>query len=766
MHIDKTRSLTASIRKKIFRNWFAALLCGGAALVWAGWACADPPSRVARLAYISGAVSFSPAGEDDWVEAAVNRPLITGDRLWVDNGARAELQVGAAVFYLGGGTSLTLLNLDNRMAQLEVAQGTVNARVRRLGPRDAVEIDTPNLAYSIRRPGSYRVDVDPADDATTVATRTGQAEVYGDGASYLANAGQNYRFYGTDLRDYDNLEAPRSDDFDRWSDTRYRRADNSVSARYVSRDVIGYEDLDDNGTWRRTAEYGNVWYPNHVAAGWAPYHDGHWAWVEPWGWTWVDDAPWGFAVSHYGRWANVSGNWGWVPGPSSAQPVYAPALVAFIAGAVVGVAIANHNEGNVGWFPLGPRDVYRPSYPVSRTYFNNVNTSNTTVNNTTITNVYNNTNVTNVTYVNQRVPGAVVAVPAAAFAQSRPVAKSRVEMPRDAAAKATVTPVAAIAPVQSSVRGGAPMGHRPPAEARARPVVAKERPPAAPVPFAAKERGLAAQPGRPLDASALSAVKPAAPVSAPAVKIVTPPTQPAAAPPPKQAVAQDAPRRREAQKGTLQPDAQKGSPSEGKKGPAPSEAQTGQQPPDVQKGSQVDGKKGPLSPEPQKQSQTSEPRKAAPPAEAQKGASSERGERRLPEPQKAPQPRVSAPQPPVTFPRSPEARVPPADTPKAAPPEVKKAMPLPSVPRPPETAKGPPPEVQKAPLPTESVPRVREERKVPQPPASVQRLPEERKAPTPSVNVPRPPEVQKAPLRDERKAVPPPVTAPRPLPAA
>ena len=27
-----------------------------------------------------------------------------------------------------------------------------------------------------------------------------------------------------------------------------------------------------------------------------------WVWLRPWGWTWVDDAPWGFAPFHYGRW--------------------------------------------------------------------------------------------------------------------------------------------------------------------------------------------------------------------------------------------------------------------------------------------------------------------------------------------------------------------------------------------------------------------------------------------------------------------------------
>ena len=559
------------------RTRIFALLLGLAALVFAGWVSADPPTRVARLGYISGAVSFSPAGEDVWVEARINRPLTTGDRLWVDAGARASLQVGSAVFHMGGGTSVTLLNLDNRVAQLQLAQGTLNVRVRRLGPREVVEVATPNLAYSMRRPGAYRIDVDPARNGTTVVVRNGQAEVYGEGAAYFINAGQTYRFSGTGLRSYESFAAPRDDEFDRWSYERDRRGDNSVSARYVSRDVIGYEDLDNNGSWRRAEGYGNVWVPSRVAAGWAPYRDGHWAWVDPWGWTWVDDAPWGFAVSHYGRWVNLSGTWGWVPGPVRAQPVYAPALVAFIGGGNFSLTISSGNTGSVGWFALGPRDVYQPSYPVSRTYFNDVNTSNTTVNNTTITNVYNNTNVTNVTYVNQRVAGAVIAVPAAAFAQSQSVAKVAIPVSKDAVAKAPVTPFAAVAPVQTSVHGAAPPGRRPPAEAQARPVVAKEPPPPAPVPFAAKQPALAANPGKPLDAAALATVKPAAPVPAPAVKVVTP-APPAVAPPPVSAS-----RPFEAQKAAPQSEAPKAPPSEAKKGPPQPEAQKATPQPEAQK---------------------------------------------------------------------------------------------------------------------------------------------------------------------------------------
>ena len=63
---------------------------------------------------MTGAVSLSPAGENDWVQAAVNRPLTTGDRLWVDAGARAEVQVGGAMIRMNAGTGVSILNLDDR----------------------------------------------------------------------------------------------------------------------------------------------------------------------------------------------------------------------------------------------------------------------------------------------------------------------------------------------------------------------------------------------------------------------------------------------------------------------------------------------------------------------------------------------------------------------------------------------------------------------------------------------------------------------------
>ena len=523
-----------------------AVLAGAAMLLLSGAGMADPPDRVARLSFFSGPVSFSPAGEDEWALATPNRPLVTGDRLWADAGGRAELQAGNVALRLGESTNVNVLNLDDRTTQLELTQGSLYVRVWRIDRGDTVEIDTPNLAFTVDRVGRYRIDVDADGNVTTVAVFAGQGEAYGEGAAYRIAAGDRYSFSGTGLRDYEYSDVGAPDDFDSWAAERDRRYETSVSARYVSRDVIGYQDLDQYGTWSVVADYGNVWYPRSVPSGWAPYRTGHWVWIDPWGWTWIDDAPWGFAPYHYGRWAFVTGRWGWIPGPVSVRPVYAPALVAFIGGGDLRLSLSVGGvAAGIAWFPLGPGEVYQPAYRVSREYFTNVNVSNTRVTNVNITNVYNNyttnTTVTNVTYRNREAPGAVTAVPTTAFVQSQPVARAAVQVPREVITRQPVSPVARVAPTRASLvaaSAAAPATaggqHRPPARALQREVVARTKPPAPPPAFAARQAALAANPGRPAEPAAAAPQQPAAAGAAPArnVKLVAP-TQ-AAAPAPKE----------------------------------------------------------------------------------------------------------------------------------------------------------------------------------------------------------------------------------------
>src|SRR5216684_4203617 len=495
----------------------------------------DPPSRVARLGYMEGSVSFDPAGEQDWVEATPNRPMTTGDKIWADKGSRAELQLGSASIRLSENTGISFLNLDDRTVQIQLTSGTLNVRVRRLSRDDVFEIDTPNQAFSVYQPGSYRLEASEDGSYTVISVREGQGESTGNGETFTMHAGQRGTFSGTDRLNAEVDNIGQQDQFDNWAYQRDHRYEGSRSARYLSPDVVGYEDHDDNGDWRDDSNYGHVWYPNHVNAGWAPYHEGHWAWVAPWGWTWVDDAPWGYAPFHYGRWVSVSGRWGWVAGPVDVQPVYAPALVAFIGGGI-GVGV------DVGWFPLGPREVYVPNYNVSPAYVNRVNVSNTNVSTTTVTNVYNttivnknttvnNTTINNITYVNKTVPGAVTAVPQRAFVSAQPVARAAVKVDARQMASAPVLTRVAVVPSRESVLGArantANHVTEPPAAVANRQVVAKNTPPPPPVSFAKQQQMMAAHPGVPPARHELRAAQPATTAQAHPMVKIAPPGKPA-----------------------------------------------------------------------------------------------------------------------------------------------------------------------------------------------------------------------------------------------
>jgi len=439
----------------------------------------DPPGRVARLSYSVGSVSFQPGGEGDWVQAVSNRPLTTGDNLWADKDSRAEFQMGSTSVRMDSESSLTFLELDDRTTQLRLSQGSIIFRVRHLDDEDHFEIDTPNSAFVIQRTGEYRIDVNPDGNESDVTVWNGRGVVTGGGASYDVVAGQRARFTGTNELDHEIDQLPNRDDFDEFAFGRDQHEDHAESANYISTETTGYEDLDEYGHWRYAADYGPVWTPAGVAPGWAPYRFGHWVWVEPWGWTWVEDEPWGFAPFHYGRWAFAEGGWCWVPGPIVVRPVFAPALVAFVGGG--GFAVGVGVGPAVAWFPLGPREVFVPWYRTSRGYVNNVNITNTRVNVTQVTNVYNttiiNNRTSNVTYVNQRVPNAVTAVSHETFVNARPVRSNLVKVDERQIANAPIARSAPAQPVRQSVMGaGRPAMARPPAAVINRTVVATRTP--------------------------------------------------------------------------------------------------------------------------------------------------------------------------------------------------------------------------------------------------------------------------------------------------
>jgi hypothetical protein len=459
----------------------------------------DPPSRVARLKYISGQVSMQPGGVNDWAAATINRPMTTADRLWTDKDARAELHLGSAAMRMDSETSLTLTNLSDSTVQMELDQGTLNLQVARLFHGEMYEVDTPNTAFTILKAGDYRFDVDSNGDTTLVTVWKGNGVATGSGDAVRVESRKQVRFTGGMSLVHAIYNLPREDGFDEWCRVRGDRELHSISVRYVSPDVVGYEDLDGYGSWREVPNYGSVWFPARVAAGWAPYSAGHWIWVEPWGWTWVDDAPWGFAPFHYGRWVFVGSSWAWAPGPVSVRPCYAPALVAWIGSSGAGV----------GWFPLGYGEPYIPNYRVSRGYFQTVNVSNTRITNITyVTNNYynvDNVRITNIHYVNQRVPGGMTVVDNDVLVNSRQINHNVfIDHDRDwnDHHDRWVTAGPPVPPSRNSVLGAhAGQPARMPERFHDRPVVVNMKPPERHVPFEAERGDLENHGGRPLDSA-------------------------------------------------------------------------------------------------------------------------------------------------------------------------------------------------------------------------------------------------------------------------
>jgi hypothetical protein len=467
------------------------LLCAAAGLAHAQSTAAaddsaDPPSRVARLSYVSGDLGLQPAGATDWSEASVNRPLTTGDRLSTGQDARAELELGGGTMRMAGGTNVGLLDLDEQLAQIELTQGTLNLTVRELGPGQSYEIDTPTVALVIDQPGTFRVDIDDDGSSTQVTAFEGGATVYGENdAQRTVNPGRSYRFVDSSLAAVAINDIGGGDAFDAWSSERDRRYAASTTRQYVSDDVVGYQDLDQYGDWQDTSDYGAVWYPRHVGNDWAPYRDGHWAYIAPWGWTWVDDSPWGYAPYHYGRWAYTHRGWGWIPGPREVRAIYAPALVAFVGGGGWSVGIGG---APVGWFPLGPGEIYNPWYRCGRNYYTRINRhdwhdgrGHDRRNDDDIRRHYEHFRTgrpePDERYVNRNAPRGFTAVPGRTFADGRPVQRDVLRIDPRKLAGAQVSPHGiALRPVAGRAAPHSPHVRSLPANGFRREVVARHAP--------------------------------------------------------------------------------------------------------------------------------------------------------------------------------------------------------------------------------------------------------------------------------------------------
>lgn len=423
----------------------------------------DPTFQAGRVSFVSGAVSVQPAGTDNWGQAYPNLPLGPGDRIFTDSDGRAEIQVGQTFVRIGPNSDVSFVDATPHGLNFGVAQGSARFHTLGLWPGQAVHVNSPNGSATIVQAGELRTDVLTDDNATIFTNYFRDVFISGAGGfGQHIGSGQALELIGTNPVFPQWLDPADPDPLDGWSRQRDQLVLNSPSYRYVSPEIPGAADLDAYGEWQPGTDYGAVWFPRNVPAGWAPYHYGHWVNHAPWGWVWVEDEPWGYAPFHYGRWVNLGGRWGWVPGAPEAHPVWSPALVVFAGGIHVG------GGGVSVWFPLGPGEPYRPWYPCSQRYVDQVNITNIRESRVVhVQNTYVNVvNVTNVTYVNRTI--GVTAVSHEDFAAGHSAAQSNVKIDVHQLDHVTVLDRPEPKPTAASFTGG-----RPPA----RPVPVKtERP--------------------------------------------------------------------------------------------------------------------------------------------------------------------------------------------------------------------------------------------------------------------------------------------------
>ena len=421
---DVASGSTHQLRTRLITGWVALMcLCSGMPGHAQGQEGeVDPPGRVGRLSEIVGQVLLFHPGAGEWANAKRNLPVTGGDRLATEPGARAELRIGSTTLRLDSSSELEVIRIDDTRMEFHLHAGTTSVRLRNREAVDEFELRTGEGRFRAQRTGRYRVD--RIDEASHLTVTNGAMVYEGPGSALTVYSGQRAEFWldSANAAQY-SITEPKRDSFAAWNSERDRLDDRSAATRYVSPEMTGVEELDRHGRWETSDEYGSLWIPRGVAAGWAPYSTGNWVWVRPWGWTWVDDAPWGFAPFHYGRWVYYRSNWCWAPGTRVLRPVYAPALVAWIGGPRASVSVSIGGVPAVGWFPLAPREVYVPSYYVTPRYIREVNVTHVTQI-TNVTQIVNNGQgaVEQRDFSNRKFPHAVTVVPSSVMTLRQPVA--------------------------------------------------------------------------------------------------------------------------------------------------------------------------------------------------------------------------------------------------------------------------------------------------------------------------------------------------------
>jgi len=330
-----------------------------------------PPGMVGRVSVASGNVDLRMSGESNWAATAVNQPVYSGEGVRTGPQARAEIEVGANTVDLAEGTEIVITMLTDKFTQIALSRGRSGVSLRQIGDEDTVEIDFAQGGLWLLGAGRYDLDVAGGDQPTRITVFEGTAQFVGGGSETRIETGQMAVLAGADTVTA-TTEAARADDFVEWCRSVDYDQTRLAAPHYLSKYMTGFAELDTAGIWKINSEYGPIWFPTDPE--WSPYRFGHWGWIAPWGWTWIDDQPWGFAPSHYGRWVMIDDHWAWAPGGSTVHPLFAPAVVAFLG--TPGIGLSSEDGATVAWFPLAPGETYWPTYTQDMDYIRSLNFGN------------------------------------------------------------------------------------------------------------------------------------------------------------------------------------------------------------------------------------------------------------------------------------------------------------------------------------------------------------------------------------------------------
>src|SRR6266852_8371224 len=226
----------------------------------------DISPGVARIRLIQSDVSVQRGDTGGWAAAALNQPLVGGDRISTGDRSKAELQLDHAnTLRLGNNAQAKIATLERTQIeraqiQVQVGQGLAYYTIFKDSEAD-VEIDTPNAAIRpTSNEGVYRIEVNGFE--TQVIVRAGAADISTPQCSTHVEVGQAATIRGTtDEAGIVLGGAPPKDSWDSWNNDRDGVIRNAQSWNYTNRYYVGSEDLDAYGHWINVPDYGRVWSP-------------------------------------------------------------------------------------------------------------------------------------------------------------------------------------------------------------------------------------------------------------------------------------------------------------------------------------------------------------------------------------------------------------------------------------------------------------------------------------------------------------------------